>query len=234
MPLRPEPVGAPTAFRRRREPAQPALVVKPPCERVVELLGSLLAASLVTAAMTVVMVVIGSYNGEPAWAGLCGWLFLTSLACVYAVLLPAKLWEGTHGEAILRRFVMMVVGLGAGLFAYALAATLFVKLPHDHRFQSGTYRFPESFYAADGTPLTLAFLACFGTLFLLLRWWRQADPLRPSRLSFWSVIVSLFIGWLTATVWHFPQPWLPMIAGIVSVAVQLSSPWCDMRNRARR
>ena len=234
VPLRPEPVGRPTVYRRPREPAQPALVVKPPRERVVELLGSLLVASLVTAAMTVVMVVVGSYNDIPARPELCGWLFLTSLGCVFAVLLPSKLWEGTRGEAVLRRFAMMVLGLGIGLFAYGLAETLLVVWPPSKIPETGQYRLPSSFYAGDGAPLLPAFLACFGSLFLVLRWWRQADPLRYARLSFWWLIVCVGVAAVVASVWHFPQPWLPMIAGIVSVAVQLSSPWADTRNPARR
>ena len=179
------------------------------------------------------MLVIGSYNHIPARPELAGWLFLTSLACVYAILLPAKLWEGTHGEAILRRFVMMVMGLGVGLLAFVLDELLLITWPRSHIMEMGNYRLPN-LYMGDGTPLLPAFLACFGTLFLILKWWRHADPLRHTRLSFWWLIVYVGVASVVASVWHFPQPWLPMIAGIVSVAVQLSSPWVDMRNRSRR
>jgi hypothetical protein len=71
-------------------------------------------------------------------------------------------------------------------------------------------------------------------LFLLVRWWRQADPLRRSRLSIWSVICTLVVAMIAAALWQFPQPWFLAVAGSISVAVQLSSPWCDTRHRTRR
>ena len=77
----------------------------------------------------------------------------------------------------------------------------------------------------------MAYMACFGTLFVLLRWWRQVDPWRRQRLSLWTVIVSAATGWIVAAVWHFPQPWLPMVAASMSVAVQLASPWALRRDR---
>jgi hypothetical protein len=228
------PAAAPRCYARPQEPATPALVVKPARERAAELFGSLLIAALATAAMTVVMVLIASYNGLDIRPERSAWLFLLSLTGAYAVLLPAKLWEGTRGEAILRRFAMMAIGLGLGALGFVLAEALFVSLPPKAGFpEPSQYQLPHTFYAGDGTPLAMAFLACFGTLFLLLRWWRQADPLRGSRLSLWSIIVSVAVAAVVASVWHFPQPWLPMVAGIISVAVQLSSPWADSRSARR-
>lgn len=80
--------------------------------------------------------------------------------------------------------------------------------------------------------MLLAYLACFGTLFFLIRWWRQADPLRSARLSVWSVLVSTFLAWLVAGLFQFPQPWLPMVACMISVSVQLASPWMHSQRRA--
>jgi hypothetical protein len=77
----------------------------------------------------------------------------------------------------------------------------------------------------------MAYMACFGTLFLVLRWWRQADPLRLSRLTLWSMIVSVATAGVVAWAWRFPQPWLPMVAGAVSVSVQLASPWLHPAKR---
>jgi len=79
----------------------------------------------------------------------------------------------------------------------------------------------------------MAYMACFGTLFLLMRWWRQADPLRVSRLSIWPLVVSTAMAGVVAAAWHFPQPWLPMVAVCVAVSVQLASPWVHPSKRAR-
>ena len=75
------------------------------------------------------------------------------------------------------------------------------------------------------------YLAAFGSLFLVIRWWRQADPVRSTRLSLWSLFVCVFLSGVIANVWGFPQPWLLMIAASISVAVQLASTWIHPRER---
>jgi hypothetical protein len=226
---------------RGRESATPALVVKPARQRLAELLASMLYSSLVTATMCLVMVILLSYHSHLPRPEHIAWMFVVSLAGAWAVLITGKFWEGSQGEPALRRFVSMVVGMGVGVFAAGVAAFLttvpssLAFLPSDPDFpKPGNYQLPANFYGADGTPLVLAYLAAFGTLFLVIRWWKQADPLRTSRLSLWSMIASAVLGGLIAGLWHFPQPWLVMIAATISVAVQLTSPWSRPYSRGRR
>jgi len=161
-----------------------------------------------------------------------------SIFGTWAVMVPSKFWEGTRGEPMLRRFIMMVVGLGLGAAGFLAADLLMVHLPYAappaNLWPPGhvpNYELPSSFYAG-GRPQIMAYLACFGTLFLLIRWWHQADPMRRSRLSiFWALPVTLLVATVVAKAWHFPQPWLPMIAGSIAVAVQLASPWIPPRKR---
>jgi hypothetical protein len=67
---------------------------------------------------------------------------------------------------------------------------------------------------------------------VVLRWWRQADPLRQTRLSLWTTAVSAGWAWLLHLVWPFPQPWGFMLAMTISLAVQLSTPWFSPPKRA--
>ncbi len=211
---------------RHRETPTTAMVLKAPRERLTELLGSLLLAALSAAAMCVVMVLLNSYQGSTPSAEQCAWLALVSVAGAWAVLIPSKLWEGVHGETTPRRFVMMVVGLALGALAFGVATMLMVDLPHDHSIYGSFH------YVVQQAAMTQ--MACFGTLFLLMRWWRQADPLRNSRLSLWSVLVTAAVAGLVASAWGFPQPWLVMTAGAISVSVQLASPWVHPHRRYRR
>jgi hypothetical protein len=152
----------------------------------------------------------------------------------------------------------MIVGLGLGMAASCAAEALLVTLlpgtqvalrwpplgqalgasmpapPHlaQVALHAGD-RLPRAFYATGGEPLTLAYVAALGTLFLLVRWWLQADPLRPVRLSLRSVLLSCIAAAIVAAGWRFPQPWLVMVAGIMSVSVQLSSPWVPLHQRLR-
>ena len=210
-----------------------ALVLKSPRERATELIGSLLGSALVAIIMSVVMMIVLGFKGVMPQAEQGAWLLLTSLTAAWAVIVPTKLWEGREGDSKLRRFILMVVGLGVGAAAYQAAAVFGVSLPYLFDSPGPHYR-PSVLFYANGKPQMMAFMAVFGSLFLVLRWWRQSDPLRTTRLSVWSLIGCAFMAWLVELLWQFPIGWLMMVTCVTSVAVQLSSPWVHPRVRRLR
>ena len=211
--------------------SEPALIVKSPRERLTELVGSLLAGSMVAAATCLIMVLLESYFGAAPRPEECAWVLLAGMAGTWAVLIPSKFCEGTRGEPSLRRFVFMVLGLGVGALAFGVAELFMLSLAHAAGYPLHGYKLPPSFYAIDGRPLMMAYVACFGSLFLLMRWWRQADPLRRTRLSVPAFLLSIAVAGAVAWAWQFPQPWLPMVAGAISASVQLASPWVHPAQR---
>ncbi len=242
---RPSPPGAPPApsarhaadrrWHRTSEEAVAALVVKPPRERLADLLGAMLLSVFDVAVVCLVLGLLQSFHAETMRPEQAAWLFLVGLAGTWAVLVPSKLWEGTEGEPILRRFTMMILGLAVGLLAFQVGQFLLVDLTPAAGFPPPpAYQLPSGFYAADGRPLLMAYLAVFGTLFVVIRWWRQADPLRPARLRFWPVIWCVVVAGLVAGLWRFPQAWLPMVAAVMAISIQLSSPWMTRHQRRRK
>jgi hypothetical protein len=132
---------------------------------------------------------------------------------------------------------MMVLGLLMALMAYGLFSSLMVKLPYHHDVTLPSFASQDmqrNFYDAGGDPLPLAFLAYFSFLFLVPRWWVQADPLRSTRLSLWSTAVCVFWSAALNLFWPFPQPWGMMLAATISIAVQLSSVWLTPQQRMGR
>ena len=231
------PPRARPAFRGTRAPGErpsPVFVVKPRLERLRELIGSLLIAAAVTGAMCVVMVLIAAHsNSSFVRPEQCAWLFLVSLAGAWVVLVAGKFWEGSDGEPLLRRFILMTFGLGLGMAAFAAAEAFHVRLPVETSLSMRTgLQLPPSFYS-DGRPLAMAYMAVFATLLALVRWWRQCDPLRTARLSLATIIVSVIGAHIVALGWQFPEPWLMMAAGCISVSVQLASPWVPAYARLR-
>ena len=217
--------------RRRWRYQTPVYNPGTPRERLTQLLGSMLLSAAVCAVAALVMMIL---RGEMPDSNQYAWLALSSTIGSWAILIPAKFWEGKRGDAALRRFVMLVVGLGFGLIVSALMSWLFVSLPYSHEFsRSVNSDFAHSFYAADGTPKPIAFLAYFGFLFVIPRWWRQADPMRSTRLSIWHTAVALFWAAVLSTFWPFPQPWGWMIAATIAISVQLASPWFSPTERSQ-
>lgn len=191
----------------------------------------MVGGALTAMTMCLVMILLNSFRSTDPRPEQYAWLLLVSIIGTWAVMIPSKFWEGTKGDAMVRRFVLMVIGMGLGAIAFLSAEYLEVRLPYDPKFtQPHSYQLPPSFYSA-GQPLIMAYLACFGTLFVLIRWWRQTDPLRTTRMSLGAMIVSVVVAWFVAAMWIFPQPWLMMAAGAISASVQLASPWVHPKLR---
>jgi hypothetical protein len=244
-PVMPRPAAPPQvrparhrALRGGNPFAQP-LEPKSSREKLTELLGSMLLSSLVAVAVCVVMALL--LEGQPQWNQLA-WLALVGTVGSWGVMAPAKLWEGTEGDPMRRRFVMLLVGLGLGLFGYGVDQFLLADpswgplalTPGDidgykqSLFESST---AEGLKAAS----LKGYLAYFAFLFPALRWWRQADPWRISRFSIWGTLVCICWAWVLHVAWPFPQPWGVMLAAMIAVSVQLASPWInlDVRRAAR-
>jgi hypothetical protein len=217
--------------RARREQALPALVVKPVRERMADLLGSMILAAAIGAIMSVVVVLL---RGDATIAReQYAWLAGVSVLGSWAVLIPSKLWEGTPGDQTLRRVTMLVMGLLVGAAAYLAADTLMVPFGDSPRFHVAEGQpVAGKFYDVKGAPLMQAYLAYFGALFVLVRWWKQADPLRCTRLSLWATGLSVLAAGVVDAIWTFPQPWGLMVAAIISVSVQLVSPFAAPHERA--
>jgi serine/threonine protein kinase len=222
----------PRRVARPEKPSQ-ALVLKPLRQRLAELVGALLVSAVVALTVCVVVVLLRSWQNNPPGVEHCAWLALMSIAGSWAVLLPAKVWEGTRGEPILRRFLMMILGLGLGVLAFALAEHFLVRWPVEAAMPRAVRHLPANFYGEDGRPLAMAYLAVFGTLYLVMRWWRQADPLRRTRLSLWAVFVTLAVAAFVSGIWQFPAPWFMLTALTISISVQLASPWVPLHQRTR-
>lgn len=217
-----------------REWAREALGRKPASQRMTELTGSFLMAAIVCSVLSLIVLMAGGHNLDASvqtW-GFFAWMTLTTVIASWLMLGWAKFWEGTEGDEVLRRFVMMVTGLIIGVAGYAAADLLMIRLSTDEMFnvlELPSKLIPRSMYAADGTPGMTAFAAFFATLFVLLRWWRQVDPLRKTRFSLFATLVCVLVAMLIP--WQLP--WGFLLAATISVSVQLSAPWMNNAERGR-
>lgn len=231
---------APPRRRRRpprvhwRDQARESLRQKTFGQRCAELTGSFLMSAIVSAVLSLIILVAG---GRKLDASVYTWTFFTWLAISsvvgsWVILTLAKFWEGHEGDDILRRFVMMVAGLAIGMAAFEASELLMVRLSTNEMFnvlELPRDLIPMGIYASDGTPGLTPFLAYFATLFVVLRWWRIVDPIRKTRFSLWATIVCALLAMLIP--WQIP--WGFLLAVTISVAVQLSAPWMSSSQRAR-
>ena len=226
-------------WARHEKPAA-AMVVKPFRHRLTELVGSMLAGAVIAILVCVMGFVLASLRSNAVVGAedlaRYAWVILASVIGTWAVMIPAKVWEGYKGDVKLRRFTMMLAGLVVGLFVAAISAGLLVDLPNnellDMELNDLTGLEPVRLTTSNVVSDLRYYLVGFGALFLLLRWWRSADPMRVTRLSLFAVFVSGLIAVMISNALGFPQPWLVMVACAMSVSVQLASPWIPPRMRA--
>jgi hypothetical protein len=180
----------------------------------------------------VLAVVAAAWQRGESGAEEVAWFALTGSLGAWGVLVLSKLWEGTRGEPALRRFAMLVVGLGLGAGSFGLDQLLMVRLPFQNSIRPARWHVDWDFYnRLDGAPHLEAYLAYFGLMFFLVPWWRQADPLRPSRVSLGSLAWTLVVAWSLQLICPFPQPWGTIVATIISLSVQLATPPVAKANR---
>ncbi len=198
---------------------------RPGLDRFTELVGSLLVAALACLVFNLLGLALGGgilNSSIQAWANYA-WLTLTSVVACWAVLGFSKSLEHRQGDAWLRRLVMIGLGLVIGTFAFYSAEIFSVDLT---RMAVEEY---QSFAANPtlmlGIPMFPAYLIFFGGLFGILRWWRQADPVRKTRLSILSVAMCLIWAIIFSHLLNVPLTTNCVFAVVVSISVQLASPW---------
>ena len=212
------------------------LAKKPLLTHATELTGSMLMSVLVSVVMSILMLVVGSQNLDASfvgWGPMFAWLTITSVAGSWGILLLSKFWEGHTGDHALRRFCMLATGLFVGAFAGILSHFLMLDpsyLAGLHGNNSPMGDLP-ALYDVTGNPRMLAYMGYFGVLFLLLRWWLNADPLRSSRFGIFSTVVTVLLAILLHAALPIPRGF--MVAATIAVAVQLSAPWVSNRQRKK-
>jgi hypothetical protein len=213
---------------RRSVPVQniPAVLPAPSLRaQIVELCGSLTMSAILAGVVTVLWAALGQGNFT---RNLIGQEFFLTLACCWAVLIPAKFWINQRGDGWSRRVIMMVMGMCIGLGALWLDGW---SLPWHtgpaELAMAGDLPANETSVSATGGAIlenAAGYLSYFALAFFALRWWKLAERRRPHRFSFAPVLAAGFWGLALLLVWHEPLRGTLVLAN-TAVIIQLVSPW---------
>jgi hypothetical protein len=254
--LWPAPSGAPAAApaqpvsrkearaARRRRPnwrdaARRELAAKPLRDKVSELMGSMMLAALICAvAATVGPMLLGSQPPSERWA-MHLWLMTIGTLGSWAILIPGKFAEARLEDQVPIRITLLAFGALVGIAGWLVGDTLFLKSPGWHEPIDANWglvshqmlRWTTSRPGEGFAPTLAMYMSFFAFLFLVPRWWRQAEFTREKRISIWWIAVCVFWAWVVHLLWWFPQPTGMMVAGVIATATQLASPWMPPSRR---
>ncbi len=212
---------------------QEHLAAKTMRQRVNELVGGMLVATVVAAISSLVICLVAARDVSME---LYVWMALVTTLASWAVMVPARLTEGKVEDQAPLRFIQLLLGALVGVMAWGIAEALMVPMPwSDAGISPGDSMmesvFDLSFANATAHPPLQVFAAYFAFLFVLLAWWRQAEVTRLKRVSLWLVAWCGLVAWLLHFVWWFPQPIGMLLAAVIAFTVQLSSTWMPPSRR---
>jgi hypothetical protein len=206
-----------------------------PAHLAFDLSRSLLLALLLAGVFTFSWAIL---THQSDWQGMPSAFFLAA-ACSWAALVPTRLWRRPTEESGVMRLSLLGVGLVIGLLALWLDGYQ-LPLPWTDMSQvdalrplppggpDHAHRFFDALYPANRTlPVLACYLAYFGLMLAILRWWRMVVPTRPQRFDVHAVLAVAFWAYMLL----FLLPAAPQRqAGFVSfvlaaIIVQLVSPW---------
>ena len=243
----PVTIRQPALQRRGRKYGPSTLRQIPLRYRTADLTGAMTYAVLATGLVTALMWLLmpspfftgsGTNVLDPARIGLFA---ITTLLGSWALLLPAKLWEGTSQERFVRRLVQLGMGCLVGTAAFWLHQNLMVGYLEYNLLAAKpepqavikTVGSHQLFDESTIQPTLAGYIIFFGGLFALRRWWHQIDTFRKSRFRLVSLLLSTLVGFVLPTVLAFPHNWGMMWALAISIVVQLSSAWVPEEDRER-
>jgi len=222
-------------------------------EQIVEMLRSLLIATLACFSLTLLGLAIGGANQAASFESwsVYLWLSLTSLFACVCLLVVGKFWDSHSSRQVgWRRLKLAGIGLVIGLFAFFVAGSLSFDLSdaslYGFRAQSVSEEVAatietsteservdansktessKSSFKLFSPPILLAYLIFCATLFGTMRWWRQFDRKRANRIGLLPIVLAFLLAIVLSFVLNIPAALNAILVVVVSVAIQLASPW---------
>lgn len=205
--------------------------------RLMELIGSLLVASLGCIVLNLLpLVLFTPWSPSPPaevlvdyWSRYAFAVTASVFAC-WIILVAGKLWEIDGDASLLRRGVTAVLGVMTAIVG-AMAADYFdlslATSPWD--IQSSGF----SSFQVRGIPVAAGYFVFFIALFGSLRWWYQVDPLRKTRLNLWTVGLCFVWAVVFSHIVGRSAISYGLFGVVVSTSIQLAAPWISSANRSQ-
>ncbi len=224
------PLGRRELERAERERIRSLLAKLPWTLRAAELAGALIIGTVACGLFSLLSIAaFGSIlDATTAMWAYFGWSVVVSLTGVASVVVASVIWQSHAGDPWLRRLTMACIGLAIGIVAWLVS--VYLNIPTEMLFSSEPVA-KTAGWGARSLPAMPAYPIFFALLFLVVRWWRLADPLRRTRLSVWSVLWCAIVGAIAAELVGLDPNRHAILATVIAASIQLASPWMPVFRR---
>lgn len=217
---------------KRLSYAYGSLASRPGTDQLTELMGSLLIGAISVIVFNFFGLAFGFETGSASVAGTenstVGWAIFTwqtllSLVAVWVVLAITKQWTWSPADVWSRLGTMCGAGAPLGAIAFYTAATFQIDLA---RITAEDFAVKQTESLVVGGLAKLPSLVLFvAVLFVVVQVGRHTDPLRRTRLSVMNVFLCFIVAAVGSHVLELPLTVVCSMAVVVSISLQLSSPW---------
>jgi hypothetical protein len=159
--------------------------------------------------------------------------FVLAVLASWSVILVSRRWTEDREDSLGRRLLFGLLGIGIGLaavwlegYSFALAAagaSRNTDAGARSPFFGALYPKPSSL------PVLFGYVAYFGLMFSIVRWWHMTAPTRPTRLAWPGALAVGFLAYVLLFLLPTGDERLVgfATATLASIAVQLGSPRRD-------
>ena len=218
--------------RIEQEAIRSRLLSRPVTDQLAELTGSLLIGAVSAVVISFFFLAVGLATdaglGSRVSGSLMGWSIFTwqttlSVLAVWTVILLTKQWAWKPAEFWSRLLTLTFTGAVTGAFAFYTASTFEIDLAQVTATDFAAKQ-TESLVYHRFAKLP-AFVLCFSALLALMPLGRHTDPLRRTRMSVMNVILSFIVAIVGCHLLNLPLTVVCTLAVVMSISVQLASPW---------
>lgn len=200
------------------------LASRPTTDRMTELVGSMLIGAVAAVALSLLGLALSGFQDSSMemWS-VFTWQTLVSVAAVWTVLAVTKNWSLRRGDFWLRTSIIVFAGALIGTVAFFSASSFEIDLA---RVTTEDFAARQtSSWALNLMPKFPAMVVVFAALFGLARFGGHTDRLRRTRLSVMNVVACLVVAAVLSHLLNVPLTVMCILATVISVTVQLASPW---------
>jgi eukaryotic-like serine/threonine-protein kinase len=200
-------------------------------QRGAEATGSMSIATVIGGAIAAVLWGTGTIPTEQSAVLFGGGTILAS----WMAILTGKFWEGRGGDGMTRRLMTGLMGALVGVGVFFIDHTLMVDLAvmdtgSLSKFMADKQILGNTLSGQD-YERAVGFIAFFGVLLLVRRWWYHVDSYRDKRFSWITVAVTTVAAAVLSSIGNFDSQWAMMWGAAISTTAQLASVWAAPEER---